>query len=279
MKLILLSFLLSFSLILNAQTIRRGEGADVPVGTTLSVAGPNCPSGFLSANGSAVSRTTYSKLFTQIGTTYGVGNGSTTFNLPKHNWHIDANIGGANPSLGTSALTSYTEVADGGLDLVINTSKDSALAEIPCSSGTSSTGYTCSGVFEHVGIAFIPHGTGIYEACFTVAPVVGGTGGVTTVWQVIETPNSSTSILQEGGDRVNKTYIIGAQDTSPSSSVCGTFSFSDTSKKTLRLMREQVTVGSPSFHNLYADRYNSLGQRDIHVTVRPLTRLGNCIKF
>jgi microcystin-dependent protein len=40
------------------------------------------PDGYLKANGAAVSRTTYAALFTAIGTTFGVGNGSTTFNLP-----------------------------------------------------------------------------------------------------------------------------------------------------------------------------------------------------
>ena len=40
------------------------------------------PSGFLKANGAAISRTTYSALFTAIGTTFGVGDGSTTFNVP-----------------------------------------------------------------------------------------------------------------------------------------------------------------------------------------------------
>lgn len=40
------------------------------------------PEGWLKCNGAAVSRTTYAKLFSKIGTTYGVGNGSTTFNLP-----------------------------------------------------------------------------------------------------------------------------------------------------------------------------------------------------
>lgn len=39
-------------------------------------------SGFLKANGAAVSRTTYARLFARIGTTFGAGNGSTTFNLP-----------------------------------------------------------------------------------------------------------------------------------------------------------------------------------------------------
>ena len=43
---------------------------------------PTPNSGFLYCDGSAVSRTTYAELFAKIGTTYGVGNGSTTFNLP-----------------------------------------------------------------------------------------------------------------------------------------------------------------------------------------------------
>lgn len=40
------------------------------------------PSGFLECNGAAVSRTTYAALFAVIGTNYGVGDGSTTFNVP-----------------------------------------------------------------------------------------------------------------------------------------------------------------------------------------------------
>jgi microcystin-dependent protein len=42
----------------------------------------SAPSGFLKANGAAISRTNYANLFAAIGTTFGVGNGSTTFNLP-----------------------------------------------------------------------------------------------------------------------------------------------------------------------------------------------------
>jgi microcystin-dependent protein len=40
------------------------------------------PTGWLKCNGAAISRTTYAKLFAVTGTTYGVGDGSTTFNLP-----------------------------------------------------------------------------------------------------------------------------------------------------------------------------------------------------
>ena len=54
----------------------------VPSGAVMSFAMNTAPTGWLKANGAAVSRTTYAALFTTIGTTFGVGNGSTTFNLP-----------------------------------------------------------------------------------------------------------------------------------------------------------------------------------------------------
>lgn len=54
----------------------------MPAGMVLPFAGTAIPDGFLLCNGAAVSRAAYDKLFAAIGTTYGVGNGSTTFNLP-----------------------------------------------------------------------------------------------------------------------------------------------------------------------------------------------------
>ncbi len=54
----------------------------VPSGSVVFVAGDTVPAGWLKANGAAVSRTTYASLFAAIGTRYGAGNGSTTFNLP-----------------------------------------------------------------------------------------------------------------------------------------------------------------------------------------------------
>lgn len=53
-----------------------------PTGTVIWTARNTAPSGYLAANGAAVSRTTYSALFAAIGTIYGAGDGSTTFNLP-----------------------------------------------------------------------------------------------------------------------------------------------------------------------------------------------------
>jgi microcystin-dependent protein len=54
----------------------------LPVGALIPFAGSSAPDGFLLCNGDAVSRTTYAELFAEIGTTFGEGDGSTTFNLP-----------------------------------------------------------------------------------------------------------------------------------------------------------------------------------------------------
>ncbi|MGJ4748600.1 phage tail protein, partial [Leptospira sp. SA-E8] len=63
-------------------TWSRNDIGGVPVGAVMSFAGNTCPSGWLNAAGSTESRTTYPTLFTYIGTTYGAGDGSTTFKLP-----------------------------------------------------------------------------------------------------------------------------------------------------------------------------------------------------
>lgn len=55
----------------------------VPTGTILPFAGNTIPEGFLACNGAAISRTTYANLYAKIGTTYGTGDGSSTFNVPQ----------------------------------------------------------------------------------------------------------------------------------------------------------------------------------------------------
>ena len=58
-------------------------GSEVPAGTMQMFAGNTIPTGWLLCDGSAISRTDYAKLFSAIGTTWGAGDGSTTFNLPN----------------------------------------------------------------------------------------------------------------------------------------------------------------------------------------------------
>lgn len=65
-----------------SDAIKNFAGADL-TGMIFAFAGNTLPDGYLSCDGSQVSRTTYKKLFDVIGTTYGAGNGKTTFTLPN----------------------------------------------------------------------------------------------------------------------------------------------------------------------------------------------------
>jgi len=87
---ILTAIFSSFITIILFAVIQKGE-AEIVVGNnsilvpgTIEVYSKSAaPSGYLLCNGQAVSRTTYANLFAVIGTTYGAGNGSTTFNVPN----------------------------------------------------------------------------------------------------------------------------------------------------------------------------------------------------
>lgn len=57
---------------------------NMPTGAILPFTGQTAPKGFLICDGSAISRTTYASLFAIISTTYGAGDGSTTFNIPNY---------------------------------------------------------------------------------------------------------------------------------------------------------------------------------------------------
>lgn len=56
--------------------------SDAPVGTIIAYGGTTIPDGWLLCDGRTVSRSAYSELFAAIGTRFGIGNGSTSFNLP-----------------------------------------------------------------------------------------------------------------------------------------------------------------------------------------------------
>jgi microcystin-dependent protein len=89
----------------------------IPTGTITPWSQASAPSGFLECNGAAVSRSTYAALFAIVSTTYGAGNGSTTFNLPnltdrvacgKSNNKNFASTGGANTVTPTGNIAGST---------------------------------------------------------------------------------------------------------------------------------------------------------------------------
>lgn len=71
-------------------------GQFVPAGAVFDFAAVAAPAGYLACDGSAVSRTTFAALFAVIGTTFGAGDGSTTFNLPDARGRVTAGYDAAN---------------------------------------------------------------------------------------------------------------------------------------------------------------------------------------
>lgn len=96
----------------DATQINAGGVSGIPAGAVQMFAGSVVPTGWLLCNGQLVSRTTYAALFTAIGTTYGAGDGSTTFALPNMAARFPrmdvSNLGVAG---GSSAAHSHTVAA------------------------------------------------------------------------------------------------------------------------------------------------------------------------
>jgi microcystin-dependent protein len=85
--------------------------ARMPAGVIVPYGGTSAPTGWLLCYGQAVSRATYADLFTAISTTYGTGDGSTTFNLPDLRGRVVA----GQDDMGGSSADRLTN-ASGGLD-------------------------------------------------------------------------------------------------------------------------------------------------------------------
>ena len=85
----------------------------VPVGTGMDYYGIAPPENYMFADGSAISRTEYQDLFKLLGTTYGAGDGSTTFNLPDKRERVSV-MKKANSTNGTDGATLGTLGAKGG---------------------------------------------------------------------------------------------------------------------------------------------------------------------
>ena len=96
----------------NLSFIAIAAADSIPVGSVMPYAGSTNPTNWLFCAGQAISRSTYADLFTIIGTTYGVGDGSTTFNIPDLRGRL---VAGQDDMGGTSAnrLTGLSGGVDG----------------------------------------------------------------------------------------------------------------------------------------------------------------------
>lgn len=76
-----------------SQGFTNSANVNNPVGSMQMFAGSSAPAGYLICDGSSISRSTYSRLFSVISTTWGTGDGSTTFNLPDMRGAAPAGVG------------------------------------------------------------------------------------------------------------------------------------------------------------------------------------------
>jgi microcystin-dependent protein len=109
----------------NAQLLAAIRALGTPVGVVESYAGSTAPTGWLLCAGQVVNRVTYAALFAVIGTTYGAGDGSTTFGLPDLRGRTIAgkdDMGGTaasrltNTGVGNPGVNGTTLGATGGVD-------------------------------------------------------------------------------------------------------------------------------------------------------------------
>lgn len=118
----------------------------LPSGVIMPFAGSAAPSGYLLCAGQAVSRTTFAALFTALGTTYGTGDGSTTFNLPDLRGRTPFGIDNMNGTAANrvtsvgSGVSGTTRGAAGGAETVTLTA-----AQMPSHNHSDNeTGYSDS---------------------------------------------------------------------------------------------------------------------------------------
>jgi microcystin-dependent protein len=136
-------------------------------GTVIFYAKNTAPTGFLKANGAAVSRTTYADLFATIGTTFGAGDGSTTFLLPDlrgyfpRGWADNGSIDSGRSFGSTQAATTLTAnpLTDGPRaqeNVVANSDGTDGTVSISVNSAASTTEATATRQkFRPVNIALL----------------------------------------------------------------------------------------------------------------------------
>lgn len=139
-------------------------------GMLMPYAGATAPTGWLLCYGQAISRTTYADLYSVIGTTYGVGDGSTTFNIPDLRGRV---IAGKDDMGGTSAdrLTDQSGGLDGDVLGDTGGSETHTLVEAELASHTHTVPSGAAGASNYA--------LGGPAGSFSVSQTTGSTGGDT----------------------------------------------------------------------------------------------------
>jgi len=166
----------------------------IPTGTIVPWTDSSLPSGFLECDGSNVSRTTYADLFGVIGTTYGSGDGSTTFGLPDLQDNVavgksgtkalastggantvtsTGNVGGstANATLSTAQLASHSHSGGGNTKVspVSNPASTGSFFYNPTNTGNAGSG---SGHSHNMSATFSGDATSVVQPYLTIIYII-----------------------------------------------------------------------------------------------------------
>jgi microcystin-dependent protein len=203
-----------------------GGGGGGPVGSMMMWGGTTAtmPSSYLACDGAAVSRTNYADLFTAIGTSWGAGDGSTTFNLP--NWVDFFPMGGLSPNIqggfADAAVVAHTHTQPAHTHTMAHThtiAHTHSIAHDHAQFNTGSSSVTTSGniwINNTSGGADIPGQTGSPNA------LAGGSAHTHTVNVPSFSGNSgAASTGSTGGSSAASTGSDG-DDVTGSSGVSGT---------------------------------------------------------
>jgi len=167
----------------------------IPTGTIVPWTDSTVATGFLECDGSAVSRSTYSDLFAVIGTTYGAGNGSTTFTLPnladnvaigKSNNKALASTGGANTvsstgniggttanaTLSTAQLASHSHPDGGSSSAAFNNAPTVSGVSPARTGGNTGTQGSGSGHQHNMSATFTGDSTSVLQPYLTIIYII-----------------------------------------------------------------------------------------------------------
>jgi hypothetical protein len=186
-------------------------------------------------------------------------------------WKVDANISGANITLGSSAQAAYVAPNNGSLTLTQNTGSTSVGISCSSTNDNSVGSTTCSAGSEEPGIVVNVPRAGIMEMCVAFTHLVShsSTSSIYATFQVTRTANGSQTIAEEGKSRIYSgasTTAAGFTHLLPQN-LCGTFNITTAGKHTFRLMYE-MPAATITTHNIVADADANNGQRDIHITAK-----------
>ena len=167
----------------------------IPTAAILPWSSASVPTGFLECNGAAVSRSTYSALFAIIGTTYGAGDGATTFNVPDLQDNVaigksgtkalastggantvtsTGNVGGstANATLSVAQLASHSHSSGTGGTVNVSTQPNASIRENPANVGSTGNAGSGSGHSHNMSATFTGDATSVVQPYLAVIYII-----------------------------------------------------------------------------------------------------------